>query len=82
MSTYINEAEGLEFLKTVRVVLASEYKRLTPRCPECGARMKECIADASGKPFWGCPRFPHCKGFRGMRRSPAGGTGSRARRPR
>jgi len=47
--------------------IEKELYRLTPMCPYCDRKMKQCIANRSGKPFWGCPVFPHCSGFRGMR---------------
>jgi restriction system protein len=38
-----------------------------PACPECGKPMRQRLAKAgkkAGKPFWGCPGFPECKGTR------------------
>src|ERR1043165_5693693 len=39
-----------------------------PRCPECGSEMKlregRRGTNVGGK-FWGCPRYPECKGTRG-----------------
>ncbi len=38
-----------------------------PACPECGKTMRKRLAKAgknAGKPFWGCPGFPACKGTR------------------
>jgi restriction system protein len=38
-----------------------------PECPECGKPMHRRLAKAgrnAGKPFWGCPGFPACKGTR------------------
>ena len=38
-----------------------------PQCPKCGERMVKRVArkgrNAGGK-FWGCPRFPKCRGVR------------------
>ncbi len=36
-----------------------------PRCPRCGELMALRIANRGpqrGQRFWGCPRFPHCRG--------------------
>jgi restriction system protein len=38
-----------------------------PACPKCGATMVERMAKRgtkSGQPFWGCPRYPDCRGTR------------------
>jgi restriction system protein len=38
-----------------------------PTCPECGKKMRKCIAKAgqnAGNPFWGCTGFPDCKGIK------------------
>ena len=37
-----------------------------PYCPKCGARMvlRRPEAGQDWEPFWGCNRFPHCKGTR------------------
>jgi len=37
-----------------------------PYCPECGAQMKlrRPGPNADWEPFWGCNRFPHCRGTR------------------
>lgn len=34
-----------------------------PNCPVCGAQMRK-THDRNGKPFWGCPDFPRCRGSR------------------
>lgn len=35
-----------------------------PSCPECGAimRLRRPPPGKSWEPFWGCNRFPNCKG--------------------
>lgn len=40
-----------------------------PYCPECGARMvlKRPRPNQGWEPFWGCSRFPDCKGTRQIR---------------
>ncbi|MHC4413328.1 MAG: topoisomerase DNA-binding C4 zinc finger domain-containing protein [Planctomycetota bacterium] len=37
-----------------------------PYCPECGGKMKlrKPLAKSSWEPFWGCIRYPNCKGTR------------------
>jgi hypothetical protein len=38
-----------------------------PQCPKCGERMIKRVARKgknSGGEFWGCPRFPKCRGVR------------------
>lgn len=37
-----------------------------PPCPQCGATMVQRTAKSganAGKPFWGCPNFPQCRGI-------------------
>ena len=44
---------------------ASETTRLTPACPKCHAEMKRRQArkgPQAGNEFWGCTRFPDCRG--------------------
>lgn len=43
-----------------------------PFCPKCGCLMvlrKARRADRAGSEFWGCPRFPQCRGIRQIRNS-------------
>lgn len=35
-----------------------------PECPRCGSRMVWRTRKSDGAPFWGCPRFPECRGTR------------------
>jgi len=35
----------------------------TPKCPTCGEPMAK-RTGKSGKEFWGCSKFPNCKGVR------------------
>jgi restriction system protein len=35
-----------------------------PACPECGAEMTRRHNKKTGQPFWGCPKFPACRGTR------------------
>jgi restriction system protein len=38
-----------------------------PACPKCGSPMVERTAKSgsnAGKSFWGCSRFPACRGIR------------------
>jgi len=34
------------------------------KCPVCGGRMVRKTARATGRKFWGCLRFPECRGTR------------------
>jgi restriction system protein len=41
--------------------------RSTPECPACGASMVRRVAKKggnAGEAFWGCTRFPQCRGTR------------------
>ncbi len=41
----------------------------TPDCPRCRSRMIRRIARRgtnAGSTFWGCPKFPNCRGIRAM----------------
>ena len=43
------------------------FRSATPTCPQCGSAMVRRVARRGsnrGKSFWGCPRFPRCKGTR------------------
>lgn len=33
-----------------------------PRCPRCGSEMKKRYRRSDSKPFYGCSRYPNCKG--------------------
>lgn len=33
-------------------------------CPKCGARMESRKNRSTGQLFWGCTRYPQCKGTR------------------
>lgn len=37
-------------------------RALSPRCPRCGADMKIRANRKSGERFWGCSRYPACRG--------------------
>jgi restriction system protein len=40
-----------------------------PTCPQCDSRMVKRVAKTgrgAGEPFWGCPRYPGCRGTRGI----------------
>lgn len=34
----------------------------TPLCPKCNSRMVQRINRATQEPFWGCSKFPNCRG--------------------
>lgn len=44
-------------------------KAEVPDCPKCGSTMAKRVAkqgENAGKPFWGCSRFPACRGIRSL----------------
>lgn len=48
---------------------ASTTASSTPSCPICGSRMRYRTARRgarAGRPFWGCSRFPSCRGTRNI----------------
>ena len=56
----------------------------TPDCPNCGSAMELKVAQRgsrAGATFWGCPRFPKCRGTRrfSLRVGRVGGKGTRPR---
>ena len=58
-----------ERLSTARLETRDELQAEdgAPECPDCGRPMRKRLAKAgknAGKPFWGCPGFPECKGTR------------------
>ena len=52
--------------KKVKAVEEDEEKSdiTAPRCTNCGAVMVQRKNKTTAAPFWGCPRFPKCKGSR------------------
>lgn len=36
----------------------------TPNCPDCGSHMISRLNKKSNRRFWGCSKFPECKGTR------------------
>jgi very-short-patch-repair endonuclease/RecA/RadA recombinase len=44
-----------------------------PQCPRCGSRMALRTARGSGTRFWGCTRYPSCRGTRNYGGAQAGG---------
>jgi restriction system protein len=53
-----------------KIVVAPEGPdHLAPSCPRCGSEMKVCEANRgvyAGQRFWGCSRFPACRGKRAV----------------
>lgn len=52
---------------TARPATLSPSSHSNPACPQCGSSMVRRVARRgrnSGNSFWGCPRFPRCKGTR------------------
>lgn len=37
-----------------------------PSCPDCGAKMVLRHRKSDRQPFWGCNRFPDCRGVRNI----------------
>lgn len=55
--------EGLEFRQPPTLTVVPDG----PLCPKCGERMalrKARKGKNAGSEFWGCPRFPRCRGVR------------------
>lgn len=48
----------------------SDYKNINdkniPLCPKCGARMRKRYRHSDSAPFYGCARYPACKGTRNI----------------
>jgi hypothetical protein len=53
------------FLERLKVAIREAYKTAlqVPTCPQCGAPMRERESKA-GQKFYGCAKYPHCKGTR------------------
>jgi ssDNA-binding Zn-finger/Zn-ribbon topoisomerase 1 len=49
----------------------AKSKPEAPRCPECAGVMV--TRTGPHGEFWGCPRFPSCRGSRSIRPKPSGG---------
>ena len=50
-------------------------KQAQPACPKCGGAMVQRTTkrgDNAGKVFWGCARYPQCRGVRSMAQAVAG----------
>ena len=47
-----------------RRALEQQWEELVPRCPECEAPMTRCTSTEKGRPFFGCTKFPDCRGYR------------------
>ena len=50
-------------VRHVRAITAARQKQPQP-CPLCGAEMRLREARQSRRPFWGCSKFPQCRGVR------------------
>jgi ssDNA-binding Zn-finger/Zn-ribbon topoisomerase 1 len=37
-------------------------------CPKCGSKMVGRYVKRTGRPYWGCSRYPACKGKREIER--------------
>lgn len=64
--TFQEEGGFREKLTTLRVEARAKQQE-APACPECGAPMARLRAKSgknAGRTFWGCSKFPDCKGLR------------------
>jgi hypothetical protein len=55
----------LRYLKERLPVSQAAWRTARPTCPECNARMIRRVLKSgphAGKRFWGCHRYPKCKG--------------------
>jgi hypothetical protein len=58
-------AEAVEGAQGGYVVTGSPILNEVPACPRCGGEMIERTATRGqfvGKPFWGCRKYPRCRG--------------------
>ena len=53
-------AEVIEVLPEIPTASTTDAE--PPACPHCGGAMRRKINGTTQQPFWGCFRFPHCKG--------------------
>jgi four helix bundle suffix protein len=64
--TFKQEGGFREKLSTIRHEVAARAEQ-APECPECSAPMRRRKAKAgqnTGQEFWGCSKYPACKGLR------------------
>jgi len=69
-------------IKTLRETGATAAK--VPSCPTCGSPMRQRSNRKTGRSFWGCSRYPRCKGYRpysGGGGGGGGGSGSKIKHP-
>ena len=61
-----HEARVSAFLERLRATIRKAYREAlhVPTCPACGYPMAERKNKKDGNKFYGCIRFPHCKGTR------------------
>ncbi|MBW2080878.1 MAG: NERD domain-containing protein [Deltaproteobacteria bacterium] len=55
-----------EHVKHVKNIIAEKENNKTPICPKCVSSMvlrKTKKGPNAGKEFWGCKKFPHCRGI-------------------
>lgn len=65
IASYFNGKED-QRLEKEREEKLEELKRNSPSCPKCGSYMVKKLARKgkySGREFWGCSRYPACKGI-------------------
>lgn len=63
LSQLIGEARTVQKMNPVRKVEAQQ--QASPQCPKCGSIMvmrKAAKGARVGESFWGCPKFPSCRG--------------------
>jgi hypothetical protein len=62
-TTLSDHKEGREFRREPTLIVVPDE----PLCPKCGERMllrEARKGKSAGSKFWGCPRFPRCRGVR------------------
>lgn len=42
---------------------SEEREDAAPLCPQCGSVTRERRRGSDGQPFWGCSKFPACRGI-------------------
>lgn len=53
-----------EYLKELSGIVPSKQELDSLNCPDCGAMMKLRTNRQNGNKFWGCSKYPDCKGTR------------------
>lgn len=63
----LREEEKVQHVQMLHVLHAPppivDKEEPTPKCPRCGAEMRRRYRRSDGAPFYGCSRYPDCKGI-------------------